>query len=121
MAPHRLDGVAVLRDLMLGNIHTAHDFQAGDHGILQVGGHRQDAAEQTIDAHPHHHLTLLRLQMDIAGLFHRRPLQNGINQTDGWRCLLLILIQLQDIAFLSRCWIAAFHVFDGTFYTFRAI
>ncbi len=90
MAPHRLDGVAVLRDLMLGNIHTAHDFQAGDHGILQVGRHCQDAAEQTVDTHPHHHLALLRLQMDVTGPLGISPLDEGVDEADGGGGLLRV-------------------------------
>ena len=106
---------------MLCDIHSCHYLDTGDDRGLHRGRNRKNRMQNSINSHPHKHLIFLRFQMDIAGLFHRRPLQNGINQTDGWRCLLLILIQLQDIAFLSRCWIAAFHVFDGTFYTFRAI
>ena len=90
VAPHRLDGVAVLRDLMLGNIHTAHDFQAGDHGILQIGRHCQDAAEQTVDTHPHHHLALLRLQMDVTGPLGIGPLDEGVDEADGGGGLLRV-------------------------------
>ena len=75
--------MAVLRNLVLGNVHAAHDLQAGNNGILQVGRHRQDFSQQPVDAHAHHHLAFLRLQMDVAGPLGKSPLNEGVDKPDG--------------------------------------
>ena len=83
MALELHDRLTVLGDLVLGDVHAAHDLQAGDHGALQLRGDGEQALQQTVDPHPHHHFALLRLQMDIAGPLVERPLDEAVDKADG--------------------------------------
>ena len=76
-------GPAVLGDLPLGNVHAAHNFQSGDDRCLQIGGDGKNPAQHAVDAHPHHHLPLLGLQMDIGSALGNGPLDDGIDKADG--------------------------------------
>ena len=91
-ALHAQHGVAVLRDLALGNVHAAHDLQAGNDGALQLGWHGQNAAEQAVDAHAHHHLALLRLEVDIARALGKGALDEGVDKADGRRALAAVAV-----------------------------
>ena len=83
VAPDGEHGVAVLGYLVLGNIHAAHDLQAGDDGVLQVGGHSEHTLQQTVNTHTHQHFTLLGLQMDVAGALGEGALDQGVDKADG--------------------------------------
>ena len=84
--------MAILRDLALGNVHAAHDLQAGNDGALQLGRHGQNAAEQAVDTHTHHHLALLRLEMDIARALGKGALDEGVDKADGRRALAAVAV-----------------------------
>ncbi len=76
---------AVLRDLALGDVHAAHDLQAGEDGGLQIGGHGQHPAQKPVHAHTHHELALLRLQMNVARALVHGALDEGGYKADGGR------------------------------------
>ena len=67
-----LDGspyVAVLGKPLFRNVHIRHDLHTGkDHGMVPHF-HSRTYLQPPVCAHPHGHLLLSRLQMDIAGLF----------------------------------------------------
>ena len=80
-------GAAILGDLMLGDIHAAHDLQAGDDGALQVSGDGEHLVEQTVDTHTNHHFALLGLEVDVAGALAEGTLDEGVDEADGGRGL----------------------------------
>ena len=85
-----LDGqhrVSVLRDLMFGDIHAAHDLETGNNGVLQIRRYGQHLVQQSVDAHAYCHFVLLRLQMNIAGLFDKGALDDGVDEADRRRCI----------------------------------
>ena len=92
MAPHLHGGVSVLRHTALGNVHAAHDLQAGNHHVLQIGGNGEHLVQQTVHAHPHHHFLCLRLQMDVAGPLVKGPLDEGVDKLDGGGGVALLLL-----------------------------
>ena len=81
------EGLAVLRNLMLGNVHAAHDLEARDDGALQFGGGRKHAAQKTVDTHTHDHFAVLRLQVDIARALGKRAFNEAVDKADRRRAV----------------------------------
>ena len=107
--------LTVLRDLMLGDVHAAHDLQAGDDGVLQLCGHGEHAAQQAVDTHTHDHLAVLRLQMDIARALGKGALDEAVDKADGRRavagaCRFLRHLRGDDILRGRAC--LALHLLD---------
>ena len=70
---------------MLGDIHATHDLEPGNDGVLQIRRYGQHLVQQSVDAHAYCHFVLLRFQMNIARLFDKGALNDGIDETDRRR------------------------------------
>jgi len=74
---------AVLRDAVLRDVEAAHHLDTGDDGILRVLRHGQGFIENAVHAETDHHFLLARFEVNIARVFHDRPLDDRIHQPDG--------------------------------------
>ena len=85
-------GPSVLGNQLLGNVHPGHDLQAGDHGALELPGHRDDGPEGPVDAHADGHAVLAGLHVDVRGPLGAGPVNDGVHQPDGRGGVRLILV-----------------------------
>lgn len=74
---------SVQRDLVLGDIHVAHDLDTGNDRILGGAGNGEDMAQDTVDPHTDHHGSLPGLQMDIGCVLVDGKFQEAVHQSDG--------------------------------------
>ena len=87
----------VLGYVFLGDVHTGHNFQAGDHRVLQLPGYRDDGPQRAVDAHADGHAALSGLQVDVAGPLGTGPVDDGVYQADGRGGIRLVLVHRQAL------------------------
>ena len=83
---------SILWNTTFCNIHSTHDFQAGNNGVLKVLGDRQNLTEHTVNTHAHLKLFFLWLNVYITGTLQNGTLDNGVYQTDGW-CIVDVVVE----------------------------
>ena len=93
--------MAVLGHLVLGNIHAAHDLQAGDDGVLQVGGHSEHTLQQTVNTHTHSGFFFKRFDVNITCPCFDRTLDQAVQKADDRR-FIIVVVQIFDFQFIHR-------------------
>jgi hypothetical protein len=82
---------AVLRQPLLGDVHTRHDLQARDQSLMHPLRQVHDLLEQAVEAMPDEDTLFHRLDVDVARLALDRALDDEIDQVDDWRRLAAFL------------------------------
>ncbi len=83
LLPSHNAGIAVLRQILLGDIQPRHNFQPGNHRSLQFFRHGNNRTQTAVNTHANIHVVLARLKVNIAGLLRAGALNNRVHQPDS--------------------------------------
>lgn len=77
------DGAAVLGHPPLGDVHAAHDLDAGGQRLLELLGDGEDLVEDAVHAQADADPVLLGLDVDVGGALGDAALDDVVHQSDG--------------------------------------
>ena len=83
---------AVQGDLVLGNVHVAHDLDTGNDCALVIAGNHEDLTQHAVDTHADVHGRLAGLHVNIGSILADSVFQEAVHQSDGGRRTLVIIV-----------------------------